>query len=1004
MCGTNEFNILNSDSMRKNVFILLFLFVAVCVYSQKVVNGIVTDVMTNNPVIGANVIEKQSPSNGTITDLDGKFKLTVKDNSVLEISYIGYIPQVVNIPKDSKVINVYLKEDTKALDEVVVIGYGTAKKRDLTGSVAQVKSKDLTSFTVSNPIQALQGRVAGVVITSNTGAPNGNFQIRIRGTNSIRGDNSPLYIIDGIPSSVNSINTYDITSVEVLKDASATAIYGSRGANGVVMITTKRGEKGRTKVSYNMEYGVQSQIKKWDLCDASEWMQLINIQQLNDNGKVYFTDNEIASVGKGYSWQDHVFRSAPVWNHNMNISGGSDKTQYSISASAQMRDGLIKNSSFDKYNIRTTINTQLNDYFKLDLISGYTRTATSSKNSSGSQRGSSLMSAALTASPATTPYNEDGSYRNLQLDWPFMSNGMDNPLNLINETKDKNIADMEDIQAVLTFNPIKDLTIKSTLGYTAYNDRIDGYTTNKYLYSSSKASISSNQQTTVVNENIINYNHLFGKAHRIDLTAGQTYQQYIGKSVSASGSTFFSDVPESYDLGSAATINTPSSDYTKWQLLSYLARANYSYNGKYIATVSMRADGSSRYSEGDKWGYFPSGALAWRISDENFLKGIKTISDLKLRVGYGQTGSQAITPYTTLNMLTSDKAVIGTSPATYYAAKSTYPGKLKWETTDQWNVGIDLGILSQRLRFTVDYYNKMTRNLLNAVTLPPSSGYNNTIQNIGKMSNKGFEVNVEADILRQKDLSWNVSVNWATNKNRVEKLYDASDLYGSVGCTYLDGTVSMVREGEPLGVFYVFKENGYDEKGMIKYVDVDGNGSYTNADRFILGNPNPDFTYGFNSDLRFKNFEFSFFLQGSQGNDIYNVSGSSNLDYGWGLNMERDVLYSHWSETNPNAKYPKITKKISLMHSDRFIEDGSYLRLKNVVLAYNIPMQKLGVSRWISNMRIYASAQNILTITSYSGIDPEINSWGSGNSITQGLDFLTYPNSKSISFGAQIQF
>lgn len=984
--------------------LLCLVFHSLCfsLYAQNIpITGVVKDA-AGEAIVGANVVEKGT-TNGTITDLKGRFSLNVALDATLVISYVGYAEQRVKV-KLGEVLQIVLREDLESLDEVVVIGYGIARKRDLTGAVSQIKPKEITSFTVSNPIQALQGRVPGVAISSNTGSPDGNFQIRVRGTNSISGDNSPLYIIDGMPLNINSVNTYDIASVEVLKDASATAIYGSRGANGVIMITTKKGEAGTAKVTYNFEYGIQRQIKKLNLCDASEWMQLMNIQQMNDQGKAYFSDTEIASAGKGYDWQEHLFENAPVQNHNLNIGGGNDKTRYFVSASAQLRDGLIKNSGFDKYNLRATINTKINDYFKLDLVSGYTRTATSTQNSAGQQRGSSLISAIYTASPAARPINDDGSYRNLQLDWPFMSNGMFNPVNLVNESYNKTIADIVDIQGIITYNPIKSLTIKSSLGYNAFNNRYDAYTTNDYLYSSSQASITSNQQTTIVNENIINYNQVFNEDHRFDITAGFTYQQYIGKSLGASGSNYLSDVPETYDIGSAASIGTPSSGYTKWQLMSYLTRANYSYKGRYMATLSIRADGSSRYSEGNKWGYFPSAALAWRISDEAFLKNVKEISDLKLRIGWGQTGSQSISPYTTLNMLSSGKTVIGSSTATYFAASTTYPGSLKWEATEQWNVGFDLSLFNQRLRLNADYYYKMTHDLLNSVTLPPSSGYSNTIQNIGKMSNKGVELNLEADIFRRNDFTWTVSLNWTKNKNRVEKLYDATDLYGSVWATYISGTVSLVREGEPLGVFYVFKEDGYNDNGSIKYVDVDGNGSYNNDDRFILGDPNPDFTYGINSDFRYKDFEFSLFFQGSQGNDIYNVSESTNLDYGWGLNMKKDVLHNHWTESNPNAKYPKITSHTNLMCSDRFIENGSYLRLKNILLGYNLPMKKWNVGKWINGLRLYVSAQNLLTITKYSGMDPEVNSSGGGNSISQGYDYLTYPNYKSFSFGAQIQF
>lgn len=363
-----------------------------------------------------------------------------------------------------------------------------------------------------------------------------------------------------------------------------------------------------------------------------------------------------------------------------------------------------------------------------------------------------------------------------------------------------------------------------------------------------------------------------------------------------------------------------------------------------------------------------------------------------------------------MNMLSQGKAPANGDVYTYYAASTTFPANLKWETTTQWNFGMDLSLLDQRLRITADYYYKKTTNLLNSVSLPASTGYSNTIQNIGEMSNRGFELLIDGDLIRTKDFLWNASVNFALNKNRVEKLYDGNDIYGSsVGLSYIDGTINLIREGEPLGVFYVFKEDGYDENGQLKYIDVDNDGNLTTEDRFVLGDPNPDFTYGLNSTIQYKDFEFSFFLQGSRGNDIYNVGETANYDYGMGLNLRKDVLYSHWSssntpEQNAVAKYPRLTANQNLVHSDRFIEDGSYLRLKNISLAYRLPIQKWSPGHWLKGIQLYVSAQNILTITDYSGMDPEVNSWGGGNSVNLGLDYLTYPNSKTISFGVKVSF
>jgi TonB-linked SusC/RagA family outer membrane protein len=991
---------------KKFYYFFLMLFISISAFAQHGVKGTITDAKTGEPLAGVNVVVKGSTSTGTISDANGVFTLSVPGNSVLVFSYIGYLSQEVSVKGKSN-LNVSLSEDVEALDEIVVVGYGTMKKRDLTGSLSSVKAEDMQAIPVPNPIMGLQGRVPGVVITNNTGAPQGDFTIRVRGTNSIRGGNDPLYVVDGMPVNISSINSQDIESVEVLKDASATAIYGSRGANGVILITTKSGKSG-TSVTYDGSYGVQSLRKKMEMLDATEWATLANEMLLNDTGKTYFTDSQVAAFGKGFDWQDAVFDSAPIQNHNLSISSANEKTKILISGSILLRDGIIKNSAYDKYNLRGTINHDINNKFHVDLIMSYARTATMQNyNLSGGNRGGTLLGAALYAPPSLTPYNEDGSYKDIMLSYPFMSNALRNPIVLINETSNKTKSNLNDSNVALTYKPIKGLSLKSSIGIETLDYRNDAYVTSKYLWGSNSASVGSDTQTTIVNENIANYDFTVNKNHSFNVMGGFTYQQYLGRSMSMSGTGFISDAPGTDQIGSASSFGTPSTSYTKWVLMSYLGRLNYSFKGKYLATVSMRADGSSRYSVGNKWGYFPSAALAWRISDEPFLKNVKQISNLKLRLGYGETGSTAISPYSTLNMLKQGKQAIGSGLGTYYAASTVLPSDLKWETTAQWNVGIDLSMFDSRLRVTADYYNKTTRDLLNSVSMPASTGYSTTIENIGKMGNKGIELLVEGDIIRSKNLVWTASGNIAFNKNRVKKLYGGKDIYGStVGLAFIEDFVNLIREGEPLGVFYTYKENGYNEKGIITYVDKNGDGVLSNEDKFITGDPNPDFTYGLQTALSWKGIDLSLFFQGSQGNDIYNVTECQDLDYNYPLNFRKDVLYSHWSanntaEQNAAAKYPKITRSQNLKHSDRYVEDGSYLRLKDVSLGYNLPVSKWGVNNWIKGVKLYVSAQNMLTITGYSGMDPEINSWGGVNA---GLDYLTYPNVKTVTFGVKVQF
>ena len=671
-----------------------------------------------------------------------------------------------------------------------------------------------------------------------------------------------------------------------------------------------------------------------------------------------------------------------------------------------LREGIIKTSEYNKYNLRSVLDHDVSNWLNVAVRMGYTYTTRQDKASSDfANRGGSIVSSALLAPPTLSPYNEDGSYQNLQLAYPFISNALVNPINLIDRGVSKTEANLLDLSTALTFKPFKGFSFKISFGLENNDYRGDKYVNSKNIYGSTSASVGFTRNTTVINENIVNYDFEFGDAHSLNLMGGFTYQQNVSKYLGGSGSGFLSDATETYNLASAATPGIPSSSYSKWVLMSYLARANYSYKGKYLLTASIRADGSSRYSEGDKWGYFPSAAAAWSISEEPWLKGKTSISNLKLRIGYGVTGSTAIGPYATMNMLSSGSTPLGgDGVVTFFTPSTTYPGALKWESTSQTNVGVDMGLFNDRLRITADAYYKLTTDLLNSVNLPPSSGYGSTIRNIGKMSNRGLELLVEGEILNTKDWSWTASANIATNKNEVKKLAGGADIYGSnVSMVLVNGTVNLIREGEPMGVFYVFKSDGYDENGTLKYVDADENGTLTNDDRFILGNPHPDFTYGLNTEIAYKRLSLSMFWVGSQGNDVYNVSKAQYYDYGMGLNMLKEVYKSHWDqnntpEQNAKAKYPKIRANQNIQQSDIFIEDGSYVRLKNIQLGYTIPVLK----RYINKIHVYVSAQNILTFTKYSGADPEVNSYGSD--MTIGIDWFPYPMNKSITLGANIQF
>jgi len=969
---------------------------------SRVISGRVTDEQ-GNPLSGATVLVKGTTI-ASSTDTQGNYQITLaNDSHVLVFTVLGF-ETIEKAIGNQTAINVTMKEMLSDLDEVVVVGYGTAKRRDLTGSVASVKADEISELPSNNVLQALSGRASGVYVAQNTGSPGSNISVRIRGANSIKGSNEPLYVVDGFPysGSPSLLNNADIESVEILKDASATAIYGSRGANGVVLITTKSGKAGKVKVDYDGYLGSQSLRKKLDLMNAQEYALFYNEQATNDGLAPHFTDEQIAAFGQGTDWQDVIFHAAPMVSNTVTISGGSEKTKFSVSGSNFKQDGIIVGSDYVRNSLRINLQSDISSKLRFDVSGILSRINQNKKDSGNGNRGNSLISAALSGYPTMGLYNEDGTYSNLTEAYTWGSNVIVNPLNFLNEQSDKSVSDQVLVNASLSYEPVKGLVFKTLVGVENADTRNDSYKTTKFVNSTGSATISTPRVNSVLSENTVNFQKDFGK-HSLNALAGFTYQNYTATGFSTSGSGFISDSQETYDIGAAATQGVPSSSYSKWGLMSYLARVNYGFDNRFLATVSFRTDGSSRYSEGQKWGYFPSAALAWRLSEEPFIKQISSISDLKLRIGYGETGNTAIDPYYTLNQLVSSQVVFADALTPAYSPDDRLAGPLKWETTAQTDLGIDLGLLDNRFTLTADFYVKNTRDLLNNVTLPASQGYSFTVKNIGKVQNKGIDLNLGAQVLKGT-FDWQLSGNISFNSNKVVELYGGNDILGDVTGAALLDNINILREGYALGSFYGYVEDGYDENGYIKYLDYNENGSRDQGDKRIIGNPNPDFTYGLSSNMSYKHFELSFFIQGSQGNDIYNLSGQGQgYDYGQALNMLREVYTNHWTPTNPNAKYPVIKTDSQAQMSDRFVEDGSFLRLKSIQLAYRFPVDKWRLN-WLSDGQIYISAQNLLTLTNYSWYDPEVNAYGSSNSIRLGIDHYVYPTAKTFTLGIRASF
>ncbi|MBQ0006810.1 MAG: TonB-dependent receptor, partial [Alistipes sp.] len=902
----------SSYSLRKGLFsalkVSLALFLGICVstnasaietssystaqQSSKTVKVNIKDAA--GPLAGASVLVKGT-SNGADSDLDGNVVLNnVPGNAILVVSFIGYQTQEIAVTGKTD-YQVVLVEDADMLDELVVIGYGAVKKRDLTGAVASVKSKELTEYTVPNPVQALQGRVAGVNITNSSGSPAGNFKVRIRGANSILGNNDPLYVVDGMPGTVNDLNAQDIESIEVLKDASATAIYGSRGANGVVLITTKSGKTGQTHVEYNGEVGFKSFSSKIDLMDAQEYMTLYNETQVNDGRPAYFTDEQIRNANaNAFDWMGAIYRNALIQNHSISVNGGTEKTRFNISGGAMLNDGIIKNTAFNKYNLRTSIDHDISKIFNVSLIMGYTLVDNKIIGTEGGQIGQGVISCGYCAPPTIPAYNIDAdgnkTYVNInQAGYPTLGNSFTNAVSTLETTKTRTKDNTFNINGAITAKPIKGLSIKATFGMRSRNARYDWYRNSKNAenLNNASASVSATKTVSIINENIVNYNVTLGQKHDLGVMGAFTYQQEEAVGLSGSGSQFLSDVTETYNLGSAIKPGTPGSSYSKWSLMSYLARVNYGFDGRYLLTASIRADGSSRYSDGSKWGYFPSAAFAWRMSNESWMKNAKAINDFKFRIGYGVTGSTAISPYQTQNTLGSGTTAVGSGSAVYFRPSGTLPGDLKWESTSHFNFGIDLAMFDNRLRFTADAYYKLTTDLLSSVTLPRSSGYSQTYKNVGSMSNKGIEFMIEGDIISTKDWHWSASYNMSVNRNRVEELYGGVDIYREINQTTVTGPVSLLREGEPMGVYNVYEFNGYDENGYMTFKDQNGDGALNEADRKIFGNPHPDFIFGFNTEVSWKGLGLSMFWNGSVGNDVYNCTSVDYYNQAYGLNQPK---------------------------------------------------------------------------------------------------------------------
>ncbi|ASZ09765.1 TonB-dependent receptor [Chitinophaga sp. MD30] len=1006
-------------------WILLYLLTQLTVANAQsiVVKGKVTAAKEGIPLTGVTVAVKGGKT-GTQTDGQGQFQLNVTDrNAVLLFTYIGFIAKEEALNGRASVI-ITLEEDNRKLDEVVVVGYGQQKRKDVTGAVSSINSADLLKTPAPRADQLLQGKMPGVQVMNNTGRPGGPPRINIRGSNSVNGSNDPLIVIDGvIGGDFNDVNPGDIASVDVLKDASATAIYGSRGANGVIMITTKRGKAGKTRVSYNNYFTVQQVAKKLDLLNGAEFYQmrqnLLAFYKSKNMPAAVALEKELSQVDRSINtdWQDEVFRQGFQMNHELSIAGGSEKTRFMFSAGYMKQKGVIDGSDFQRASARFNLDHELSNKIRIGINLALAKTGENrvAENQAGGSEGGDVIQNANKFDPTLPVYAADGDYirpRN-------SGSQLENPRAMLNERTRKYFGTR------LTANVFGDYAVTSWLNFRSsftydYADDLNKFFTSGKLLAeknSGYAEAQTNKYNHWIIENTLTFNKQFGD-HRLTALGGFTAEEETVYDFSASGRGLSTEALEYNGLNLAATpaINSGSGRNT---LASFLGRINYSFKDRYLLTLSGRSDGASKFAKNNKWAFFPSAALAWRMSEEDFIRSIPTINNLKLRVSYGQSGSQAISRYQSLARITTGARMYSYGNTEVVGAQngSVANPNLTWETTAQLNAGIDFSILSDRISGAIDYYHKKTTNLLYSKPVPTYTGYTSVLSNSGTVINKGWEFELNTRNLTGA-FTWNTNINFSANKNRVLALGDLKEIYqNGSGNALGDGfkRTGVLRIGHSIGEFYGYVFDGiyqHDKEvqalpfpgakpGSIKYKDVNGDGQIIPDDRTVIGLGVPKFTYGFTNDFAYRNFDLSVFFQGSYGNDILNMNRIKLERAGYEENSLRTVL-NYWHGEGTSNTIQALDEPTGEM-SSRFIEDGSYLRLKNIMLGYSLPASLL--KRWgIQHLRIYVSGQNLLTFTKYTGYDPEVNSRSGDGALFWGYDLGSYPGIKSYTAGLNVTF
>jgi len=984
---------------------LIGMLLPMCMFAQQItVQGVVKD-QTGETVIGASVMEKGT-TNGTITGIDGDFSLNMSPNGTLVVSFVGYKTQEVQV-KGQKQLQVVLSEDAEMLDEVVVIGYGTMKKSDLTGAVSSIGNKDIKDSPVSNLGQAIQGKISGVQIVD-AGKPGDNVSIKIRGLGSIN-NCDPLVVIDGVPTDLglSSLNMADVERLDVLKDASATAIYGSRGANGVVMITTKRGTEGKGKLAVSANYSFQNATNVPSLLNAAQYAELSNDMMVNSGRNPNPEWANPSELGAGTDWVDELLRTGVMQNYTVSYSGGNEKSHYYVSGGFLDQSGIVKSVNYRRFTFQSNSDAQVLKWLKFS--NNITFSADTKKS------GSYNIGDALKALPIYPVKNEDGSWSGPDgnLEWYGSTRNPIGPTEL-NKSQTDGYNFLANLTAELTFT--KWLKFKSTFGYDAKFWFIDNFTP-KYNWKPTPTEETSryksdNKSFTYLWDNYFLFDHTFAEKHRVGLMAGMSAQWNTNDYLNAQKNVFMFDNVHEMDNGEE--MYAIGGNETEWALLSYMARVNYSYEDRYLLTATIRRDGSSRFGKKHRWGTFPSVSVAWRASQEKWFPKNDYINDLKVRAGYGVTGSQAsVGNYSYLASYNTSVYPFGISSGNQTALVSSTLANpyIHWEEVAQTNIGFDASLFNSRVMFSFDAYLKETRDMLVKASIPITSGFEDTTTtytNAGKVRNQGIEMSLHT-INLTGELGWETNLTATYNKNKIKDLNSDVPYYiNQINNSY----VTMLAKDYPINVFYGYVTDGIfqnqsevnthavqpgAEPGDIRFRDLNNDGVINDSDRTVIGNPNPSWLFSMNNSLSYKGFELSVFLQGIAGNKIYNANNIDNTGMAAAYNQTTDVL-KRWqgegtSNSMPRAVFGDPNQNTRV--SDRFVENGSYLRLKNITLSYTFPKQWLQKAQ-IENARLSLSCENVATITGYSGFDPEVG--------INGIDQNRYPISRTFSLGLNFNF